>query len=43
MMETLASKLTHLFISLSNKDYSEDEVEIFDYGFQCFINSFSTD
>lgn len=42
-METLATKLTFLLISWTKKEYSDEDIEIFDYGFQCFLNSISVD
>lgn len=36
-METLATKLTFLLISWTKKEYSDEDIEIFDYGFQCFL------
>ncbi|SEQ17968.1 accessory gene regulator B family protein [Butyrivibrio sp. TB] len=42
-MEALATKLTYLFISWTNKEYSNEDIEIYDYGFQCFLNSITTD
>lgn len=43
MMEALATKLTYLFISWTNEEYSNEDIEIYDYGFQCFLNSITTD
>lgn len=42
-MEALATKLTYILISWTKKEYSDEDIEIFDYGFQCFLNSISVD
>lgn len=42
-MNTLAKKVTYTIISFSNSSYSNEDIEIFVYGIECFFNSAATD
>ena len=41
-MEFLAKSISNLFIRWSNLPFSNDEIEVFYYGTECFLNSFFT-
>ena len=42
-MESLAKIITNSFISWTRKSYSEEDIEVFTYGIECFLNSAITD
>ncbi len=42
-MESLAKIITANLISWTHKSYPEEDIEVFNYGMECFLNSVATD